>query len=264
MSWGRQHQQWGYSGPAGFDRCSSPSRHRYRISGVRRAMEQRLWSARCSRPRCGRWTGFESGRWRSHHGRFVPSWIPRTTVFHLSTVWVDSHTPRWWYIADQFSTGGLSYFSAATGFACDNVVNFEVVLASGEIVPANDKNNRNLFIALKGGSNNFGIVTRFDLPTFKQGQMWGGGIYYSPSAYPQLVQAFSDFAASSTPDELQRSHHRGHKLERWRGDGRIEHLLRQTCGRPAGPETLHRGSSTNLQVHTRGLSARLRKWAISL
>ena len=32
--------------------------------------------------------------------------------------------------------------------------------------------------------------------------MWGGGIYYSPSVYPQLVQAFTDFAASSTPDEL--------------------------------------------------------------
>ena len=67
---------------------------------------------------------------------------------------------------------------------------------------ANDKTNRDLFIALKGGSNNFGVVTRFDLPTFKQGQMWGGGIYYSPSVYPQLVQAFSDFAASSSPDEL--------------------------------------------------------------
>ncbi|KAL8789577.1 MAG: hypothetical protein Q9195_006754 [Heterodermia aff. obscurata] len=76
----------------------------------------------------------------------------------------------------------LSYFSAATGFVCDNVVNFEVVLASGDIVQANDNINRDLFLALKGGSNNFGVVTRFDLPTFKQGQI--------------------DFAVSSTPDEL--------------------------------------------------------------
>ena len=30
--------------------------------------------------------------------------------------------------------GGLSYFSAASGFVCDNVTNFEVVLASSEIV----------------------------------------------------------------------------------------------------------------------------------
>ena len=98
--------------------------------------------------------------------------------------------------------GGLSYFSAATGFVCDNVVKFEVVLASGEIVQANQQENHDLFIALKGGSNNFGVVTRFDLPTFKQGPMWGGGIYYSASVYPELVQAFSNFATSSSPDEL--------------------------------------------------------------
>ena len=67
---------------------------------------------------------------------------------------------------------------------------------------ANANTNHDLFIALKGGSNNFGVVTRFDLPTFKQGQMWGGGIYYSPSVYPQLAQAFSDFAVTSMPDEL--------------------------------------------------------------
>lgn len=103
--------------------------------------------------------------------------------------------------ADDASAGGLSYFSAATGFVCDNVVNFEVVLASGDIVHANARSNRDLFLALKGGSNNFGVVTRFDLPTFQQGGMWGGGIYYDPSVYPQLVQAFNDFAASSTPDE---------------------------------------------------------------
>ncbi|KAL8821083.1 MAG: hypothetical protein Q9191_007383 [Dirinaria sp. TL-2023a] len=97
--------------------------------------------------------------------------------------------------------GGLSYFSAATGFVCDNVVNFEVVLASGKIVEANAKENHDLFLALKGGSNNFGVVTRFDLPTFKQGQMWGGAIYYSPSVYPQLIQAFNEFAASPNPDQ---------------------------------------------------------------
>ncbi|KAL8906165.1 MAG: hypothetical protein Q9207_002198 [Kuettlingeria erythrocarpa] len=104
-------------------------------------------------------------------------------------------------VAGLTTGGGLSYFSAATGFVCDNVVNYEVVLASGEIVEANAKVNQDLFRALKGGSNNFGVITRFDQPTFKQGQMWGGAIYYNSSVYPHLVQAFSDFAASSTPDE---------------------------------------------------------------
>ena len=71
----------------------------------------------------------------------------------------------------------LSYFSAATGFVCDNVVNFEVALASGDIVQVKAQNNCDLFIGLKEGSNNFGVDTRFDLPTFKKGPMWGGAIY---------------------------------------------------------------------------------------
>ena len=84
---------------------------------------------------------------------------------------------------------------------CDNVINYEVVLASGKVVYANKQTNHDLFLALKGGSNNFGIVTRFDLPTFAQGKMWGGALYYDSSAFPQIIQAFSEFAASSSPDE---------------------------------------------------------------
>ncbi|VUC26900.1 unnamed protein product [Clonostachys rosea] len=62
--------------------------------------------------------------------------------------------------------GGVSWYSARQGLACDGVVNFEIVLASGEIVNANASSNADLWKALKGGSSNFGIVTRFDLETF--------------------------------------------------------------------------------------------------
>jgi FAD/FMN-containing dehydrogenase len=53
-------------------------------------------------------------------------------------------------------TGGLSYLSDKYGLACDNVVNFEVVLADGTVVNANNDEHSDLFWALKGGSNNFG------------------------------------------------------------------------------------------------------------
>lgn len=65
----------------------------------------------------------------------------------------------------------MSFFAPRYGFACDNVINFEVVLASGDIVNANAHENPDLWFALKGGSNNFGVVTRFDLRTFKQGKI---------------------------------------------------------------------------------------------
>jgi hypothetical protein len=43
------------------------------------------------------------------------------------------------------------------GFACDSIVNYEVVLANGSIINANQDENKTLWKALKGGGSNFGI-----------------------------------------------------------------------------------------------------------
>lgn len=45
-------------------------------------------------------------------------------------------------------SGGLSMFSSRTGFACDSVEEFEVVLASGDVILANADANSDLLIAL--------------------------------------------------------------------------------------------------------------------
>jgi FAD/FMN-containing dehydrogenase len=106
-------------------------------------------------------------------------------------------------------TGGISYFSARKGFASDNVVNFEVVLASGKVVNANARSNMDLWRALRGGSNNFGVVTRFDLRAFKQGNFWGGSILYPDSAAPSMLKAFADLNRDKNFDEyaaLMQSH----------------------------------------------------------
>ena len=59
--------------------------------------------------------------------------------------------------------GGMSYFTPRLGFGCDSVVNYEVVLANATIINVNRTSHEDLWRALKGGSNNFGIVTRFDM-----------------------------------------------------------------------------------------------------
>ncbi|KUJ15927.1 FAD-binding domain-containing protein [Mollisia scopiformis] len=85
--------------------------------------------------------------------------------------------------------GGLSFFSSREGFICDNVLNYEVVLASGDIVNANAHENSDLWIALRGGGNNFGIVTRFDFRTFKEGNIWGGTVFYFAPSFPSQIEA---------------------------------------------------------------------------
>ncbi|KAI2618909.1 hypothetical protein GGR54DRAFT_630972 [Hypoxylon sp. NC1633] len=87
--------------------------------------------------------------------------------------------------------GGLSFFSSRVGFICDNVLNYEVVLASGEVVNANAGENADLWVALRGGGNNFGVITSFNVKTFTQGQMYGGSIYYAGAAFPGQVEALA-------------------------------------------------------------------------
>ncbi|CAO2653667.1 Nn.00g030780.m01.CDS01 [Neocucurbitaria sp. VM-36] len=94
-------------------------------------------------------------------------------------------------VAGFLTGGGNSFFTAHRGFACDQVQNFEVVLGSGEIVNANAKNNSDLFQVLKGGSGNFGIVTRFDMQTFEQGDLWGGSMVYTKDHTQEHIQAYT-------------------------------------------------------------------------
>ncbi|KAK8085467.1 FAD-binding domain-containing protein [Apiospora hydei] len=89
--------------------------------------------------------------------------------------------------------GGLSIFSLRMGFACDSVTQFQVVLGSGELVRANSSHHADLWWALKGGLNNFGIVTSFKMKTFKPSNMWGGLTYYMPEAFPQLLERACEF-----------------------------------------------------------------------
>ncbi|KAJ5573169.1 FAD binding domain-containing protein [Penicillium hetheringtonii] len=59
--------------------------------------------------------------------------------------------------------GGSTFYMGTQGFGCDDIKNYEVVLTNGTIINANEKRNRDLWLALKGGGSNFGIVTRYDM-----------------------------------------------------------------------------------------------------
>ena len=54
---------------------------------------------------------------------------------------------------------------------------------------------------MKGGSNNFGIVTRFDFKTVPLDYIWGGQIVYPISQAPTALQAFYKFTEATPYDE---------------------------------------------------------------
>ncbi|KAI0814719.1 putative FAD-binding oxidoreductase [Xylaria sp. FL0064] len=95
---------------------------------------------------------------------------------------------------------GLSYLSDLYGLVCDNVVSFEVVLADGSIVNANKHSHPDLWWALKGGANNFGVVTRFTLATYPTGNVWGGYRVYALDSLPALFDALLEYQSVAAKD----------------------------------------------------------------
>ena len=78
--------------------------------------------------------------------------------------------------------GGLSLYLYQRGFAMDDIYSHEVVLSNGSIIETSANENSDLYQALKGGgANNFGIVTRYDMRTFKKMPIWSAYREYNES-----------------------------------------------------------------------------------
>ncbi|KAF7540494.1 hypothetical protein G7054_g1352 [Neopestalotiopsis clavispora] len=96
----------------------------------------------------------------------------------------------------QITGCGNSPWFHKYGWSCDNVLNFEIVVSGGKTINANKDENADLWWALKGGSNNFRIVTRLDMATFPMPNgVWGGVIAYkhSQEAQDQTTEAYYKF-----------------------------------------------------------------------
>ncbi|KAH7141822.1 mitomycin radical oxidase [Dactylonectria macrodidyma] len=104
----------------------------------------------------------------------------------------------------QITGCGNSPWFHKYGWSCDNVVNFEVVTAGGKIINANKGENADLWWALKGGSNNFGIVTRMDMLTFPvPNGVWGGmlELEWSIENQRKVAEAYYKFQSENIVED---------------------------------------------------------------
>ncbi|KAI0071682.1 FAD-binding domain-containing protein [Panus rudis PR-1116 ss-1] len=91
--------------------------------------------------------------------------------------------------------GGYSWLTNQYGLVVDNIVGYEVVLSNGTVVHATASSHPDLFFGLKGGCNNFGVVTKFTMRAHPLGKVWGGNIFISGRYAAQINSAIMRFVS---------------------------------------------------------------------
>lgn len=95
--------------------------------------------------------------------------------------------------------GGYGWLSGKYGLTVDCLVEVEVVLANGSILRASETQNSDLFWAMSGAGQNFGVATEFVMRAYPQGDMWIGLVLFPviPEVVEKVVNVINDVY---TPD----------------------------------------------------------------
>lgn len=83
--------------------------------------------------------------------------------------------------------GGYGWLSAKNGLVCDNLVSAELVLADGSIVTVSEKEHPDLFWAIRGAGQCFGVATSFTLRAYEQKDVYTGFVILPLTAVSAVV-----------------------------------------------------------------------------
>ena len=127
--------------------------------------------------------------------------------------------------------GGYGVLSGEKGLVIDCLESATVVLANGEVVTASETENQELFWAVRGAGQNFGITVEFVLRAWEQGECFMGMLVYAPTPenVSKLVKAVN---------ELHEVREREDGSRFTKADGRTMSLLGVVKPPPAGGQTM--------------------------
>lgn len=89
--------------------------------------------------------------------------------------------------------GGIGYLSRGVGLSLDNLISADVVLADGTFVHANERENPELFWAIRGGGGNFGVITSFEFRMHPVKDIVGGPIFFEVKDAPAVMRAYDKY-----------------------------------------------------------------------
>lgn len=100
--------------------------------------------------------------------------------------------------------GGLGLLSRRYGYAADYVRSIDVVTADGRLRCASETSDPDLFWALRGGRDNFGVVTGIEIDLVPVTTLYGGGLFFSAESATEVFETYVEWTAT-VPDELTSS-----------------------------------------------------------
>jgi FAD/FMN-containing dehydrogenase len=98
--------------------------------------------------------------------------------------------------------GGFGWLSRKHGLTIDNLLSADVVTAKGELLHASEKENPDLFWAIRGGGGNFGVVTSFEFRLHPVGPMVTAGLIVHPFESARQVIAEYRALAAKAPEDV--------------------------------------------------------------
>ena len=96
--------------------------------------------------------------------------------------------------------GGLGHLTRKHGLAIDNLLEAELVLASGKRVRASSDENPDLYWGIRGGGGNFGVVTSFLFRLHDVDTVVGGPTFWPVEAAAEVLSVYREFLPAAPRD----------------------------------------------------------------
>jgi FAD/FMN-containing dehydrogenase len=97
--------------------------------------------------------------------------------------------------------GGFGWLTRKYGFTIDNLLSAEVVTVDGKKLKASDKENTDLFWAIRGGGGNFGVVTEFEFKLHPVGpEILAGLLVFPFDQAKSILNQYKNFITTTPPE----------------------------------------------------------------
>lgn len=100
--------------------------------------------------------------------------------------------------------GGAGLLGRRFGYAADHVRRLRLVTADGRLRDVTAGTDPDLFWAVRGGKDNFGLVVGMEVDLFPVTRLYGGGLYFAGEATAEVLHAYAEWVRH-VPEEMASS-----------------------------------------------------------